>query len=592
MKEAPTVAILAGGFGTRMKGVHADLPKPMIPINGRPVLQHQIDLCSSYGFKNILILVHHKCGAIQSFFGDGSQFGLKISYSIESEPRGTAGALFDALPLLADQFIVLYGDTFLDVDLRKLWENHIEREAAATLVLHPNDHPYDSDLVEIDAKMTVRRILRHPHLASREVRNLVNAALYVFTRDAINGFSLVHQKSDIARDLFPEMIAAGCYLHGYVTQEYIKDMGTPERLEKVERDIANELPQKLSLRAPRRCVFIDRDGTLNVDVNHLNSPTDLVLLPGVPGAIKKLNQSGFLSVVVTNQPVVARGDVTLERLDAIHACLETQLGKSGAYLEAIYYCPHHPDKGFPGEVAALKIPCKCRKPEVGLIEKACKDMRIDKNISWLIGDSTVDIETGFRAGLKTILVRTGKSGLDGKYTARPDYLFSDLAEAVDWILWGYDRMRGAIVSKISDISTITTVFLVEGCSLFETRVVAQVIKEVLISFGRRVHLLSNDNWLGQRTLACDTDKILGENLEIAKTAVLNASTSYCGDQLKSCALEVQEANISPEKSCLKVLPNDVIVVDGVLSSVNDVWVMRENVRRIRVSDLQVSVSLN
>ncbi len=489
------VAILAGGKGTRLAARAGNLPKPMVPVLGKPVLQHQIELCRKHGFGDIALLVQHRHETIFEHFGDGADFGVRLHYAIEEEPRGTAGALRDALPLLADRFLVLYGDTFLDVDLRRLWDAHGASAAAGTLFLHPNDHPQDSDLVDIDRGGSVRAILPYPHPPGREVRNLVNAALYVLEREGLESFTPEQGKADIAKHMFPLMIESGLRLHGHVTPEYIKDMGTPERLDKVEQDIQAGLPEKLSGRQLRRAVFLDRDGTLNREVNHLKSPDQLALLDGVPAAVRQLNRDGTLAVVVTNQPVVARGDITPDGLDKVHARLDTLLGAGGAFIDGLYFCPHHPDKGFAGEVPELKMACRCRKPEPGLIDKACQDLGIGRHGSWMVGDTTADMEAGGRAGLKTILVRTGHAGGDGKYKVRPDYVCADLSDAVEWILSGHDTLARKLAPVAVRALTGTRLVLIGGLARSGKSFAAQVLKETLGAFGRTAHAVSLDGWL-------------------------------------------------------------------------------------------------
>ncbi|MBC7645246.1 MAG: NTP transferase domain-containing protein, partial [Thermoleophilia bacterium] len=231
------VAILAGGQGTRLATRAGNLPKPMVPVMGEPVLQHQIKLCREHGFTNIALLVHYRHEAISEHFGDGSRFGVRLHYEVEITPRGTSGALRDALPRLAERFLLLYGDTYMDVDLSRLWQRHIDTGVDGTLLLHPNDHPHDSDLVDVDRDGLVRAIWPYPHPKGQDYRNLVNAALYVLQRDGLAQFTPTEGKTDIAKHMFPAMLAGGRRLHGYVSSEYIKDMGTPERLDKVERDI-------------------------------------------------------------------------------------------------------------------------------------------------------------------------------------------------------------------------------------------------------------------------------------------------------------------------------------------------------------------
>ena len=187
-------------------------------------------------------------------------------------------------------------------------------------------------------------------------------------------------------------------------------------------------------RAPRPAVFLDRDGTLNEERGFLARSEDLALIAGAGLALRRLREAGFLLIVVTNQPVIARGEVTEDGLAEIHRKLERELGEADAHVDAIYFCPHHPDAGVPGEVAALKIACDCRKPATGLVDQACRDFAIDRTASWMVGDSTRDVELARRAGLRSVLVRTGNGGEDGRYEVRPDHVVDDIAAAAALIL--------------------------------------------------------------------------------------------------------------------------------------------------------------
>ena len=142
--------ILAGGAGTRLRARLGDLPKPMIPVAGKPLLEHQVELAKKHGFTDLIFFVHYRADLIEQHFGDGKKFGVRIRYILEKEPLGTAGAVLAGFELLAERFVVLYGDTMVNVDLNRIWNAHEKAGAAATLLLHPNDHPFDSDLVEMD----------------------------------------------------------------------------------------------------------------------------------------------------------------------------------------------------------------------------------------------------------------------------------------------------------------------------------------------------------------------------------------------------------------------------------------------------------
>jgi len=492
--ELCNVALLAGGMGTRLRSRTGNLPKPMAPILGRPVLEHLIDLCARHGFRDIALLVHYEHETIRAHFGDGKRLGVRLRYCVETDARGTAGALRDALESMDDRFLVLYGDTYADVNLRRFWETHLANGADTTLLLHPNDHPQDSDLVEVNADGRIVAVHPYPHPEGKTLANLVNAALYAMNRNGLDTVIPAKGRFDLAKHTFPAMLGAGRHLQAYVTPEYIKDMGTPERLDKVERDIVFGLPERLSDRQPRRAVFLDRDGTINREVNHLSKPEQLELLDGAGEAIRRLNRSGTLAVCVTNQPVLARGDVTEDGIRAIHARLDHLLGEQHAFLDGLYLCPHHPDRGFAGEVAALKVVCDCRKPATGLIDRAVCDMRISRRDSWMIGDTTSDIRAGRDAGLRTVLVRTGHAGRDRKYGDAADYVMPDLAAAVDWVLDGHARLLGALLPAAAAARTARVV-LIGGPARAGKTSAAQGLREHMQALGRIAHVVSLDGWL-------------------------------------------------------------------------------------------------
>jgi histidinol-phosphate phosphatase family protein len=558
------VAILAGGMGTRLRERSGDMPKPMVPVVGKPVLHHQIELCRKHGFTDIALLVQHRHETISEYFGDGSALGVTLKYAVEDAPRGTAGALRDALPILADRFLLLYGDTFLDVDLRKLWMAHEFSGAVGTLFLHPNDHPQDSDLIDIDANGAVRAILAYPHPEGREVRNLVNAALYVLNRAGLDDVTPAEGKADIAKHMFPRMLDLGRPLYGYLSPEYIKDMGTPERLDKVERDFITGLPERLSGRRLRSAVFLDRDGTINREVTHLKSPDQVELLPGTAAAIRRLNRSGTLAVVVTNQPVVARGDVSLEGLGRIHARLESQLGAGGAFLDALYFCPHHPDKGFPNEVPEFKGHCNCRKPEPGLIDKACRDLGIGRHDSWMVGDTTSDVEAGRRAGLRTVLLRSGHAGADAMHATRPDYIAPDLADAVEWILNGHDDLTRRLAPIAAEASRGARLVLIGGLARAGKSYTAQVLKELLHVLGFYAHVVSLDGWLKPKSERIEGSGV-SERFDLAAASVA-IEAAICSNS-RVVLVEPLYDRFSRDAGTQliehSVGPNDVLIVEGV-----------------------------
>ena len=415
------VVIMAGGKGTRIASIASDIPKPMIRICGKPILEHQIENLKACGLKDITLVTGHLGSVIRDYFGDGSAFGVSISYFEEQQPLGTAGALFK-MPELTDDFLLLCGDVILDVDLNRFIRFHQEHKAWASLMAHPNGHPYDSSLL-ITEQMPPKEKGGLPvetHRVTgwlnkederRYYKNRVNAGIEIISpallKHTMEHFTPRHpeqpDKIDLDRDVLKPGIATG-RIFAYDTPEYIKDMGTPDRYYEVEKDLESGRVAARNLKKKQKAIFLDRDGTINKHKGFLTNAKDLELIPGVAEAIRQINRSGFLAVVISNQPVIARGDCTFEELDAIHQKMETELGKEGAFLDAIYYCPHHIDKGFEGERPDYKFDCDCRKPKPGLLLKAAKEWNIDLTASYMIGDSDIDVQAGKNAGVKEALL--------------------------------------------------------------------------------------------------------------------------------------------------------------------------------------------
>lgn len=393
------VVIIAGGKGTRIASVNSEIPKAMIPVNGKPVLEYQIELAYRYGLKEITLIIGYLGDQIKSYFGNGSKWNVTINYFEEAQPLGTAGAIAELSDTLTEDFLVFYGDTIMDIDLNRMINFHKNHPHGSTLLVHPNDHPFDSDLVEIDDNHCVRHFHSKPHPENFIYKNLVNAALYILTPELV---SLITpgEKSDFGKDIFPLALKQGINLFGYVSPEYIKDMGTPDRYQLVCGDVLSGKVQSLNLNNKRKAIFLDRDGVINKEVDLLHEVEKLELIEGVAEAVRLINKMGYLTIVITNQPVIARNLCSIEVLQNIHKKMETLLGEKGAYLDGIYYCPHHPDKGYPEERVEYKIACDCRKPKPGMILSAAKDFNIDLPNSYLIGDRLTDIEAGTNAGLK------------------------------------------------------------------------------------------------------------------------------------------------------------------------------------------------
>ncbi len=424
--------IMAGGKGTRLKSISKKIPKPMFPILGKPIIEYQIESLKKSGIDDITIMLGYLGYIIKDYFGDGKQWNVNIRYVQEQVPLGSAGALYYLKNEMNSDFVLLFGDVILDIDFNKFYQFHIDKKADITLFAHPNSHPYDSDLLILDDNNRVKEIIEKNTERNEYYKNVVSAGIYCFNSKIFCEFEK-EEKKDLDKDIIKKEIDKG-NVYAYLSTEYAKDMGTPDRLEQVKEDVKNQVVSNRSLKHKQKAIFIDRDGTINVLKGQLSDIDEFELIPRVSDAIRKINNSKYIVLVVTNQPVIARGECTFEELDNIHKKMETLLGNEGCYINGLYYCPHHPDKGYENEVKELKIDCDCRKPKTGLIDRAVRDYNIELKDSWFIGDSTVDIMTGKNLGIKTILVKTGIAGQDGKYDVKAEYEVKDLYEAINIII--------------------------------------------------------------------------------------------------------------------------------------------------------------
>lgn len=344
---------------------------------------------------------------------------MNISYFVEETPLGNAGALFKLRDRIGNEpFLLLNADAVFDIDFNRMVAYHKAHGGLATIMTHSNSHPYDSGLIISNPDGSVEKWLAKEDERPQWYKNQVNVGMHVIEPALLDTVAIEVDmigkkdekgkvvKVDLDRQLLKPIAGTG-KLICYESPEYVRDMGTPKRFREVEEDFIAGRVKGKNLNCKQKAIFLDRDGTINKYVGFLRKIEDFELANDAADAIKLINKSGYLAIVITNQPVIARGEVTVAELQNIHNKMETLLGYEGAYIDGLYYCPHHPHKGYEGEVHELKIACDCRKPKPGLILRAAEDFNIDLQNSWMIGDSDSDVTAGEAAGCKSIKINEG-----------------------------------------------------------------------------------------------------------------------------------------------------------------------------------------
>jgi histidinol-phosphate phosphatase family protein len=353
----------------------------------------------------------------------------------------------------------------------------------------------------------------------------------------------------------------GSRLTAYQSREYIKDAGTRERLAAATADVASGRVARGSLRTPAAAVFLDRDGTLTDDPDYITDPDQVHLFAGVSKAIHALNRSEYVVVMLTNQPVVARGETDERGLKLIHNRLEQILGRDRAYLDAIYYCPHHPDRGFPGENVKYKIRCACRKPALGMIECATADMNIDLTRSWSIGDASTDVEMARRAGIRSVLVGTGQAGRDGRFPQRTDFEFPNVGAAIDFILDGWPAIEKQ-ASEIAHHLRPGDIVLIGGLARSGKSTFASTLAWTMRRAKTAGKVISLDGWVkpvDQRAQGSVVDRFDIEKINLT----LGTALAEGGDIVVPLYDRIRR---QPGNGySLTIEPEDIIILEGVIA---------------------------
>jgi histidinol-phosphate phosphatase family protein len=400
------VAILAGGLATRLRPLTETVPKALLPIGGEPFLAHQLRLLQRNGVTRVVLCVGYLGERIRDFAGNGRRFGIQIEYAFDGpQLLGTGGAIRRALPLLGQEFFVVYGDSYLPCSYRDVEQAFRAAGKQALMTVFRNEGRWDDSNIEF----AHGRILRYDKRARSPQMQHIDYGLSAFRADAF-----AEMPDGDCADLasLDQALLARDEVAGYAVPERFYEIGSRAGIEELEEYLGS----------PRRAIFLDRDGILNQPLIRNQRPYapsdlgELKILPGAETALRRLKQAGFVLIVVTNQPEVARGGTSRAAVEEIHAALGAALP-----VDDFYACFHD---GVDN--------CACRKPKPGMLLEAAARRNIRMSESFLVGDRWRDIDAGAAAGCQTVLV-------DYRYNERgpdhaPDYRAQSLQQAVDWIL--------------------------------------------------------------------------------------------------------------------------------------------------------------
>ena len=374
------VVILAGGLGTRLRDVVQDLPKPMADIHGKPFLEYLLKLLVQNGYHNFLFLVGYKNEIIKDYFGDESKFGVNIDYSDEEVPLGTGGALFNAWDKLSDEFFVINGDTFFDVQYQILEDFIKSRKPDILIALRYSNDLSRYGIIEIDDNYKIRSFVEKGKIPNDRVDGYINGGIYFIRKKILEPYYWDWKKGTISleKDILPELTKK-YQSYGLPIGGKFIDIGIPEDYFKAREIIPKVLQQK---RKP--AVFVDRDGTIIEDHGYVHG-TDLVFIEKTIEFLKREKESGKYIIIVTNQAGVAKGMFSEEESIKTTEYVMEQLKKAGIEVDGYYYCPYHPD----GIVEKYRKISLLRKPEPGMILKACEDYKVSLKSSMMIGNNEV-----------------------------------------------------------------------------------------------------------------------------------------------------------------------------------------------------------
>jgi histidinol-phosphate phosphatase family protein len=397
---AAVAVILAGGRGTR--SADPGRAKLAQEIGGQPLMAWHLRLLDGTEITDAIVVAGYLGDQVQGLCDNLDHPHVSVNVVHEDEQRGTMAALrLAAEHTSADEFLVILGDILMSFPVDEFLAAWRLSGAEVAVAVHPSTHPEDSDAA---VPTDDGRVLVVPKSEPRgRIPNMSSAGLFAISRAGLTSYA---DLQDVGSGVLPAAAAADD-LYAHVSSHYFKDTGTPPRLEAAERDFASGAFERRGRLQPRAAVFLDRDGVINPALPEVYDPEGLQILPGVAAAIGSANTAGVPVLVVTNQPGIAKGFMTVDTHTAIRARMDRLLGAEGAFVDDYAYCPHHPERGFAGEVPELKVACACRKPAPGMLLALADRHGVDLARSVMVGDSPRDAEAATAAGVAFIHAQQG-----------------------------------------------------------------------------------------------------------------------------------------------------------------------------------------
>ncbi|MDO8527718.1 MAG: HAD-IIIA family hydrolase [Deltaproteobacteria bacterium] len=376
--------ILAGGIGSRLKPLTDNLPKPMIPFHGRPFLEYLVQLLIENGITEIILLLGYLPEKIIDHFGDGSKWGIKISYSVGSVEEETGTRIRNAAGLLAPHFLLMYCDNYWPLNLQKISDFYNERPVLATGVVYTNRDGFTQNNIMVDGEGFV---VKYDKTRQDKSLNGVEIGFFILDRKILE--EMPPNNFSFEKEIFPKLIGKR-ELRGFMTDQRYYSVGKLERL-----------PETEAFLKPKKVICLDRDGVINKKApegDYVKSWAEFEFLPGAKEAVRLLTEKGYDIYIITNQAGVARGMMSHNDLEEIHKNMQAELQMTGGKIKKIYACTHGWNEG-----------CACRKPKPGMLFQIAKENHVDLSKIFFIGDDDRDMQAGKAAGSKTILITPQKN---------------------------------------------------------------------------------------------------------------------------------------------------------------------------------------